>query len=235
VSEYLWHCPFCNTDQTVTDEARQVALADLTLENADGPRRLVVKYVVCTNPKCRKFSLTVALHTRETAGSRAYTGKQLSTWNLVPPSRARSFSVPLPLSVIEDYSEACLTEELSPKVSSALARRCLSTMLRDFWRVQPGRLGDEFRQVRSNVDPLTWEAIESVMKTGHIGARMDNEGDEVLEAEPNEARMLIGLIETLIEDWYVTREERRKRLEDIRQIANEAAPKKETPPEETQQ
>lgn len=127
-----------------------------------------------------------------------------------------------------------LTEELSPKVSAALARRCLSTMLRDFWRVQPGRLGDEFRQVRGNVDPLTWEAIESVKKTGTIGARMESEGAEILDAEPNEAKMLIGLIETLIQDWYVTREERRKRLEDIRQIAGESAAEKEKTFEEPQ-
>ncbi len=234
MSEYLWHCPFCNTDQTVTDEARQVALADLTLENADGPRRLVVKYVVCTNPRCRKFSLSVSLHSRETAGNRSYTGKLLKSWNLVPLSRARAFPVPLPPTVIEDYSEACLTEELSPKVSAALARRCLSTMLRDFWRVQPGGLGDEFRQVRGNVDPLTWEAIESVRKTGMIGARMESEGAEILDAEPNEAKMLIGLIETLVQDWYVTREERRKRLEDIRQIAGEGATEKEKTSEDLQ-
>jgi len=235
MSEYLWHCPFCNTDQTVTDEARQVALADLTLENADGPRRLVVKYVVCTNPRCRKFSLSVSLHSREIAGNRSYTGKQLKSWNLVPPSRARAFPVPLPQSIIEDYNEACLAEELSPKVSAALARRCLSTMLRDFWRVQPGRLGDEFRQVRANVDPLTWEAIESVRKTGMIGARMESEGAQILDAEPNEAKMLIGLIETLIQDWYVTREERRKRLEDIRQIAGESTVEKEKKSEEPQE
>ena len=44
MSEYLWHCPFCNRDQTVNDEGRQVTFADLTIENAEGPRRLVVKY-----------------------------------------------------------------------------------------------------------------------------------------------------------------------------------------------
>jgi hypothetical protein len=39
VSEYLWHCPFCNKDQTVTDEGMQATFADLTIDNADGPRR----------------------------------------------------------------------------------------------------------------------------------------------------------------------------------------------------
>ena len=222
MSEYAWHCPFCNTDQTVTDAGRQVAFADLTLPNSEGPRRLVSKFVVCPNPRCREFSLTASLHTLEVSGKRAYTGKHLKTWNLVPPSRARSFTVPLPQPVLEDYREACLTAELSPKVAAALARRCISSLLRDFWRVQPGSLGDELRQVRATVDPLTWEAIESVKGRGMIGARMETEGAEIQDTEPGEERLLIGLIETLIEDWYVAREERRKRLEGIRKLSGGA-------------
>jgi len=228
VSEYLWHCPFCNMDQTVTEAGRQAAFADLTRENAEGPRRLVVKFAVCPNPRCREFSLTASLHTLEQSGSRSYTGKHIRTWNLVPPSRARSFPVALPEQVLEDYREASLALELSPKAAAALARRCLSSMLRDFWRVQPGRLSDELRQVRGTVDPLTWEAIESVKATGGIGSRMESEGAEVQDTEPGEAKLLIGLIETLIEDWYVAREDRRKRLEGIRQIAGAGAePKQE--------
>lgn len=219
MSEYFWHCPFCNTDQTVTDRERQVAFADLTIANSEGPRRLVVRFVVCPNPRCREFSLDASLHTLEIVGNRSYTGKNLKTWNLVPPSRARSFPVELPQQILEDYKEAYLTLELSPKVSAALARRCLSSMLRDYWRVQPGRLSDELRQVKGSVDPLTWEAIESVRKTGLIGARMESEGAEIQDTEPGEAKLLIGLIETLIEDWYVAREERKMRLEGLKQMA----------------
>ncbi len=218
MGEYTWHCPFCNTDQTVIEDNRQVSFADLSVENADGPRRLVVKYVVCPNPRCRKFSLQVSLHRRESSGNRSYTGKHLASWKLVPPSRARSFPVTLPEQVREDYHEACLTEELAPKVSAALSRRCLSGMLRDFWKVQPGRLSDEFRQVKGTVDPLTWEAINSVWKTGMIGARMESEGAEIQDSEPGESAILIGLIEMLVQDWYVARNERRKRLDTLREI-----------------
>ena len=219
MSEYPWHCPFCNRDQTVTDEGRQVSFADLTIENAEGPRRLVAKFVVCPNPACRKFSLIASLHNLEVNGNRSYTGKHIKTWALVPPSRAHSFPVTLPSAVLEDYHEACLAVEFSPKVAAALSRRCLSEMIRDFWQVQPGSLGDEFRQIKGTVDPLTWETIESVRRTGMIGARMDSEGAEIMETEPGEAKLLIGLIETLIQDWYVARQERQKRLDAIRQIA----------------
>lgn len=221
MSEYVLHCPFCSTEQTVSEQGRQVTLCDLSIENAEGPRRLVVKFAVCPNPRCREFSLSAALHVLESHGKRSYTGKLLATWDLVPSSRARTFSVAVPGRVLEDYREACLTVEQSPKASAALARRCLSSMLRDFWRVQPGTLSDEFRQVKGSVDPLTWEAIESVRGTGLIGARMESEGAEILDADPGEAKLLIGLIETLIQDWYVAREGRRQRLAEIRQIADE--------------
>jgi len=226
VSEYLWHCPFCNRDQTVTEEGRQVSFADLTLPNADGPRRLVIKFTVCPNPECRKFSLNTSLHGLEVSGNRSYTGKNLKTWTLVPPSRARSFPVAVPLPIIEDYQGSCIAIEFSHKVSAALSRQCLSKMIRDFWQVQPGSLSDEFRQIRGTVDPLTWEAIEAIRRSGMIGARMENEGAEILDTDPGEAELLIGLIETLIEDWYVAREERRKRLKEIRQITGEGTVEK---------
>lgn len=223
MSEYLWHCPFCDSEQAVSDQGRQAAFADLTLENAEGPRRLVVKFIVCPNPACRQFSLNASLHMLEIVGKRSYTGKHVKTWALVPPSRARSFPIELPPRVLDDYREACLALEISPKSAAALARRCLSEMIRDFWKVQPGSLSDEFRQIKATVDPLTWETIESVRGTGLIGPRMDEEGAEILDTEPGEAKLLIGLIETLIEDWYVARQERRKRLETIRQIAGDGA------------
>jgi hypothetical protein len=222
MSEYIWHCSYCNKEQTVTDESRQVAFSDLTLTNADGPRRLVSKFVVCPNPECRKFSLNISLHSLEVSGKRSYTGKHLKTWTLMPPSRARSFPVALPSHILQDYRESCLTVELSPKVAAALARRCLSSMIRDYWQVQPGSLSDEFRQIKGTADPLTWEAIESIRKSGMTGARMESEGAEILETEPGEAELLIGLIETLIEDWYIAREERRKRLKGIRKITGES-------------
>jgi hypothetical protein len=100
-------------------------------------------------------------------------------------------------------------------------------MLRDYWRVQPGSLSDELRQIKGTADPLTWEAIESVRRSGMIGSRMETEGAEIQDADPGEAALLIGLIETLIQDWYIAREERRKRLQKIKQITGEEAVEKE--------
>jgi len=86
-------------------------------------------------------------------------------------------------------------------------------MIRDFYagRVKPGRLVDEIAAIKDMVDPVTWDSIEAVRKIGNIGAHMEKDIDLIVDVEPEEAGLLIGLIESLIDDWYVTRYERAQR------------------------
>ena len=111
-----------------------------------------------------------------------------------------------------DYEEACLIRDLSPKASATLSRRCLQGILRDFWKVKPGRLVDEIEQVKDKIDPITWDAIEAVRKLGNIGAHMEKDIDVIVDVDPEDAGLLIGLFETLLKEWYVAREERRVRM-----------------------
>lgn len=50
---------------------------------------------------------------------------------------------------------------------------------------------------------------------------MEKDINLIVDVEPKEAALLIGLIETLINDWYVAREERKKRFEAIVGIAEQ--------------
>lgn len=45
--------------------------------------------------------------------------------------------------------------------------------------------------------------------------------DLIVEVDPKEAEILIGLIETLVRDWYIARETRKKQLHKIKSIAQE--------------
>jgi hypothetical protein len=152
-----------------------------------------------------------------------YAGETLKQWQLLPTSRALAFPNYVPVGIISDYNEACLICDASPKASATLSRRCLQGIIRDFWKVKAGRLVDEIEQIKDRTDPLTWDAIDSVRKVGNIGAHMEKDIDLIVDVDPNEAELLVGLIETLIRDWYVTREERRARLQQIKQIADEKA------------
>jgi hypothetical protein len=43
--------------------------------------------------------------------------------------------------------------------------------------------------------------------------------DLIIDVDPGEAQKLIGLIEILVEDWYVARRKREEHLKEIKQIA----------------
>jgi hypothetical protein len=142
-------------------------------------------------------------------------GDLIKRWQLVPQSSAKSFPDYIPNAIRSDYDEACLVRDLSPKASATLSRRCLQGILRDFWKVKPGRLVVEIESIKDKIDPLVWDSIDTVRKIGNIGAHMEKDINVMVDVEPEEAELLLGLIEMLLREWYVLREERKKRLEGI--------------------
>lgn len=187
---------------------------EVKINNADGWRRLKTEFVVCPNPECRRLTLVAALHAirLEERYGIVMDAKPLATWKLVPPSKAKTYPPYIPQAIRDDYKEACLIQDLSPKASATLSRRCLQGILRDFWAVKAGRLVDEIKQIEDRVDQVTWEAIEAVRKIGNIGAHMEADINVIVDVDPNEAALLVGLVETLLKEWYVGREERRSRM-----------------------
>jgi hypothetical protein len=88
-------------------------------------------------------------------------------------------------------------------------------MIRDFWGISKARLIEEIEALKDKLDPLTWEAIDSIRRLGNIGAHMEKDIDLIIDVDPDEAQKLIELIELLIKDWYITRHERKERLASI--------------------
>jgi hypothetical protein len=138
---------------------------------------------------------------------------------MIPPSSAKVFPDYVPKAIRDDYVEACLIRDLSPKASATLSRRCLQGMIRDFWKTRPGNLIGEIDQIEDKTDALTWAAIDSVRKIGNIGAHMEKDINMIVDVDPTEAQTLIGLIELLIKDWYITQHDRQERLKNIVEIS----------------
>ena len=207
-----WTCPYCNRDATLRDHDTSESEHRLTIESADGYRWLESQFIVCPNPSCRKFTLSLVLSEALPNKMGGYVrGKDLQSWNLIPPSKAKPFPNYIPVPVLADYNEACLIRELSPKASATLARRCLQGMIRDFWGVKAGNLADEIKAVKDKVEPDDWDAIDAVRKVGNIGAHMEKDVNVIIDVEPKEAGLLIDLIELLLNEWYVNRENRKRR------------------------
>lgn len=218
-----WTCPFCERHATITSESINESTTTLEIKNADGIRVLVLKFIVCPNPKCKKFTLLASLCEIIEGRDGYLPGKVLKIWRLIPPSKAKSFPSYIPKAILNDYEEACLICDLSPKASATLSRRCLQGIIRDFWNVEKDNLKKEIEAIKDKVDPLTWDAIDSVRRVGNIGAHMEKDINLIVDVEPKEASLLIGLIETLLKDWYINREERKRNLEEIKKIADKKA------------
>jgi hypothetical protein len=136
----------------------------------------------------------------------------------------------VPQAIKDDYTEACLIVEPSPKASATLSRRCLQGMIRGFFGVSKARLVDEIEAIKDKVDPTTWAAIDAVRSIGNIGAHMEKDIDLIVDVEPGEAEELIKLIELLIEDWYVNKHKREAQLKAVLKIKAEKDAAKKLPP-----
>jgi hypothetical protein len=93
-------------------------------------------------------------------------------------------------------------------------------MIRDFHGVSKARLVDEIEAIKDNVDSDVWDSIEAVRSVGNIGAHMEKDINVIIDVEPEEAQLLIGLIEQLVEDWYVARDDRRNRAQKLKNLAD---------------
>jgi len=224
MDDFNWICPHCERAVTITDRRFSTNEHILYIENTDGRRALRSMFIVCPNPDCCKFTLTAALHESRRGPNGELLGSLIESWNLVPPSKAKTFPSYIPQPILDDYREACLIQDLSPKASATLSRRCLQGILRDFWAVKPSRLVDEIDQIKDKVDHLTWGAIEAVRKLGNIGAHMEKDINEIVDVDPEEAQLLIGLIETLLREWYVAREQRKARMLSVVAAATKKKP-----------
>lgn len=209
-----WTCPHCLRAVVITEERSSASEHCLWINNADGPQRLLTRFFVCPNVECRKFTLLASLQGGKLSGHEfvPQAGIPPRTWNLVPDTRSKVFPSYIPVAVLEDYREACTIRDLSPKASATLSRRCLQGIIRDFWGARPARLIDEINEIKPLIDGATWGAIDAVRKIGNIGAHMEKDINVIVDVEPQEAELLIQLIETLLTEWYVARADRTQRM-----------------------
>lgn len=217
-----WRCPYCDQIATLLDSNTSSDTHTFNLGNKDGNLALGTKVIVCPNSTCKQYTISASLQSYESrASGRVLTGKPHNTWKLRPASTAKPLPEYIPRAIQDDYYEACLIADLSPKASATLSRRCLQGMIRNFFGVSDKTLWAEIQAIKDKVDPTTWEAIDAVRSIGNIGAHMEADIDLIVDVDPGEAALLIGLIETLIDEWYVHRHQRAQRMSKIVAVAAE--------------
>jgi hypothetical protein len=215
MEDYSWTCPYCRQVATITENNVSSDIHSFNENNKLGQLGLYSYVTVCPNSKCREFTIRAALYKAEYRQNVRLIGEPILSWNLKPESSAKPFPDYIPAAILQDYEEACLICSLSPKASAALSRRCLQGIIRDFWRIVKARLIDEINELKGKIDSTTWQAIDAVRSIGNIGAHMEKDINLIVDVEPNEADMLLRLIEVLLQEWYVNRYEREQHMQKV--------------------
>lgn len=230
---FSWICPYCNAHQAVTSEMMSSSNSLYSLgHNVYGDFGLASTAIACSNTKCAKVTIDVWIGPRKTRpNSYATVDERKNSFlskRLVPESSAKPQPEYIPHALREDYLEACQIRDLSPKASATLSRRCLQGMIRDFCGIKKAKLYEEIAELRKLVDAGkapsgvsmdSVEAIDDVRGVGNIGAHMEKDINHIVPVDPEEAQLLIELIESLFEEWYVAREKRTSRFSGIKTLA----------------
>lgn len=217
---YSWKCPFCTHVCTITESNYSSATHEFNLKNKYDKALGVKTYViVCPNPQCREVVIKASLHQDNGFRYTSFTSEPEKKWNLLPQSSSKTYStLIIPEVILNDYEEACLIKDLSPKAAATLARRCLQGMIRDFWEVEEKNLFEEIKAIEDKIEPEVWEAIDSIRSLGNIGAHMQKDINVIVDVEPDEAQLLINLLEMLFDEWYIASHERKQRLNKIKEL-----------------
>jgi len=208
--------------------------------NVHGKICITVVAVACLNAMCHELTLRAQLseYVQNRASGIWGAGKSLRNWPLLPDSSAKPQPDYIPKALRDDYFEACKIRDLSPKASATLARRCLQGMIRDFCKIAKGRLIDEIQELEQRVAdgqaplgvlPDSVEAIDHVRKIGNIGAHMEKDINLIIDIDPGEAQILIELVETLFEEWYIARQVRTEKFAALKALGAKKEAEKNTP------
>ncbi|MBJ7577287.1 DUF4145 domain-containing protein [Devosia sp. MC532] len=225
-----WTCPFCQTTQLTSTENSYNTIGRLSVGvTKRGILGIHYSAIRCLNGNCKELTLTVAVGNYGVTDAGRPTLKNVyNEWKLYPSSNAKPQPDYIPAAIVSDYREASLIVDLSPKASATLARRCLQGIIRDFCGIQKDKLHDAIQQLKKDVeegtanrsiDPATLNAIDAVRKVGNIGAHMEKDINLIVDVEPSEAMLLLNLIESLFEEWYVARHNRDQRLQEVVKMA----------------
>ncbi|MGP4686818.1 DUF4145 domain-containing protein [Agrobacterium pusense] len=230
MAEFNWVCPFCSRHQTVSNE--KLHARDYSIHvgsNADGEVGFRVIAIGCSNRECKRVSVEFTYgNTIEDRNGNVIDVTEIKHVKVTPESSAKIIPDYVPAAIVQDYYEACRIADLSPKASATLARRCLQGMIRDFCGISKSRLVDEILEIRLRVENGTGvkgvseeslEAIDAIRKIGNIGAHMERDINNIVDVDPNEALVLIGLLESLFDEWYVARHKREERFAQVARIA----------------
>lgn len=233
MDSFNWTCPSCQHSQTVTHQNSATESCLLYIgDTCYGEIALQHRAIRCSNSSCKEPFIKILVYPIDRLNNghfRAKQGEPTIIDKIVYPEHvARHLSVYVPTAMREDFRQASLIKDLSPKAGATLCRRCLQGMIRDYCGIQKERLIDEIRELRRLLDngaapqgitAETVDAIDQVRSVGNVGAHMEKDVNVIIDIDSGEVELLLDLIEMLSEEWYVARHRRQERLKAVQELS----------------
>ncbi len=225
--EHDWTCPYCGRPTTITDPLYGKGAYSIgTSRSKHEDVELSWFAFSCPSKECKELTVNVNIRPYKWNDNVKQFGKSIFSQRLLPESSAKALPKYIPQEINSSYVEASRIVNLSPKASATLARRCLQGRIRDFWKISDKlNLFQEIEAIKEFVSSDTWEAIDAVRNIGNIGAHMEQDVNLIVDVDPKEAAILIQLIESLFEDWYIERHKRQERNAAVKALADTKKPK----------
>jgi hypothetical protein len=114
--------------------------------------------------------------------------------------------VEVPTHLAEDYTEASLVVDDSPKASAALSRRCLQALLRDQGFNQKDLAPAIDAILAAKILPASLAlSIDAIRNVGNFAAHpmKDTNSGEILPVEDHEAEWTLDVLDGLFEFYYI--------------------------------
>lgn len=166
-------------------------------------------------PACKKIILTI-MNSNDRINHLIY--PKGSNRNPTPTQVPNKFS--------NDYKEACLVINDSPKASAALSRRCLQNLLRESAGVKHSELSKEIQEVLdSNKLPSDIsESIDYIRNIGNFSAHPNKSSSsgEIIDVEPGEAEWCLDVLEMLFDFYFVRPEVIKNKRDELNKKLTEA-------------
>ena len=224
---FNWQCPYCGSFTTIESSNRTVRAGNLNTRSRHDDVAYAIISTTCPNPNCQEMAIQIRIGTPVTQmSSTVGVNDDEFLWSkqLWPEAKVMPLPKDIPEEIRTTYREAVLVSAISGRAGAAMSRRCLQGIVRDYFQIpvaKRGNLGAELSYVKDQVDPDLWDDIQALRGVGDIGAHMDKNVDQIIDVSPDEAQLLIELIETLFKDWYIARAKRTRNRAGLREMLQE--------------
>lgn len=216
-------CPYCDTTfplihTTYRHWRPSFDTSNNQSYNSTYPTQISLRFYLC--PSCKRLSIKASSFGSETGSFDTF---------LLPNSFAIQFPDYVPESIRNDYSEACAIVNLSPKASATLSRRCLQSIIRDFWGIKENTLYQEISELQTCVSAAQWQVLNALRNLGNIAAHPEADVNLIIDINPDDAVKIIKVIELLIKQWYIERHDQEKLYSEVTSLSYEKSSQKLNP------